>query len=180
MSDERPLDDRLERLLASPALWDEPDPRWEDAIMREVGVEAPAGAGPRTGWTVAAVAAAAAVVLTLVVITRSPAPDWTVALAAPPDSGIVGAVSGFNEATGTRVVLEIDNLDAAGEGTFYEVWWVDLDTGGAVSSGSFLESDTIEMWIGIRRSDFPKMLITLEPSDGDPSPSDDVIAWSDD
>ncbi len=125
-------------------------------------------------------AAAVALVVALVALTTSDTPDWTVALAAPEGSGIVGEVSGFNESTGTRVVLTVENLAPATEGTFYEVWWVNLDSGGEVSSGSFLESDTIPMWMGVRRGEFPKMLITLEATDGDPARSGTVIAWSDD
>lgn len=179
MSD-RPLDERLEQLLASPAVWAEPDPELEARVMSSIEGTPSTDRGSRFALLLGGIAAAVVVVVALLVVTGSPDPDWTVALAAPPESAIVGDVSGFNEDTGTRVVLKIDNLDPATDGTFYEVWWVDLDTGGAVSSGSFLESDTIEMWLGVRRSEFPKMLITLEPSDGDPSPSGDVIAWSDD
>ena len=74
-------------------------------------------------------------------------------------------------------MLDINELPPAEPGTFYEVWWV-REGGEVVSSGSFLEADTIEMWVGIYRSDFPNMLITLEQADGDPSPSSTVVALS--
>ena len=172
---ERPLDERIERLLANEAMWVEPPRQLEESILAEVTPPS-----RRVLPWLGVAAAAAALIVALVAVTRPDTPDWTVALAAPEGTGIVGEVSGFNESTGTRLLLTVENLEPAAEGTFYEVWWVDLESGGAVSSGGFLEADTIPMWMGVRRGEFPKMLITLERSDGDPGRSDTVIAWSDD
>lgn len=174
MTDEaNPLDPAIEALLRSPAVWEDVPTELDDRIRSDF--QQPTRIPVR--WLVAA-AAVAAVVVGFVVL-QPPEPDWSLDIVAAPETMITGEVVGWNESTGTRVVLELDNLAPAQEGTFYEVWWVDLETGGAVSSGSFLEEDRIEMRMGIRRGEFPKVLITIEPSDGDPSPSGDVIAWSD-
>jgi anti-sigma-K factor RskA len=125
---------------------------------------------------VALAAAAAAVVLIIALIPRE-TPDWELDIVAGPSTGAWGDILGFNEPTETRLVLNIYDLPPAETGTFYEVWWV-RDSGEAVSSGSFLGSDTIDMWMGIRRSEFPEMLITIEPSDGNPAPSDTIVARS--
>ena len=176
MSDRNPLDPAIEALLRSPAVWEELPSDVEHRIADEI---APPQARPRRlAWALGA-GAAAAVAIVLALAVSGDDPDWTVAVVAAPESGIFGEVSGFNEPTGTRVVLEMHNLEVADPGTFYQVWWVDPEAG-AVSSGSFLVPDKIEMRMGIRRSEFPKMLITIEASDGDPTRSDRVIAWSDD
>lgn len=169
-----PVDPRIESLLRSSALWEEPDP----AIAEEIfGVIDPRRPYARiVSWTLGAVAAAVIVVVLLFNIFQVE-PDWTLDVVSGPELGAWGEMSGFNDAAGTRVVLQMHDLPTAQAGTFYEVWWVRSD-GEAVSSGSFLASDTIEMFMGIRRSDFPKVLITLEQSDGNPAPSGTVVAWS--
>ena len=175
MSEEAtPLNSSTEALLRSSALWDEPGTEVAAEIFSQVGQRE---TGRRfLAWTIGIAAAVTVAVVVLISLTAQD-PDWTIDVVAAPESGIWGEVSGFDEPTGTRVVLEIHNLEPAETGTFYEVWWVHPDVG-VVSSGSFLETDTIEMWVGVRRSEFPKMLLTIEPSDGDPTPSGDVIAWS--
>ena len=175
---EESLDPAIEALLRSPAAWEEPDPRVAKAILDEID---PTRTRRRISrWVVGAVAAALiAVVLFGVSLLGGLGadPDWTVEVVAGPEFDAWGEVSGFNEPTGTRLVLDINELPPAEPGTFYEVWWV-REGGEVVSSGSFLEVDTIEMWVGIYRSDFPNMLITLEQADGDPSPSSTVVALS--
>ena len=172
--DQNPLDAPIESLLRSNALWEEPSTGVADSIFSQI--QEPASSNRFLAWAIGIAAATALFVVGFIALT--PDPDWSVAVAAAPESGIWGEVSGFNEPTGTRVVLEIHNLEPADAGTFYEVWWV--QDGAAVSSGSFLKQDTIEMWMGVRRSEFPKMLLTIEPADGDPARSGDVIAWSED
>ena len=141
------LDPRIESLLESEALWESPSPHVQSMFL---AVTSPRPKR-RMPWIVG-LAASAALVLGFLALSNEEA-DWTLDIEATTATRVSGQILGFNERTGTRLVLEIDDLPPAQSGTFYEVWWI-RDGGEAVSSGSFLESDTIEMWMGIRRKRF--------------------------
>ena len=167
------LDESVERLLRSTAMWDEPSDSVGislDVLIAQTGPKTPIRAWILTG-------VAAAVVVIALLASTGDTPDWTLEVVAGPTGEASGEVRGFNESTGTRLLLDIRDLPSADAGTFYEVWWVG-PTGEAVSAGSFLKPDTIEMWVGVRRSEYPDMLITVEASDGNPAPSGVVVARS--
>ena len=78
-------------------------------------------------------------------------------------------VAGWNENTGTRLLVTIEGLDPAPEGYLYEFWLSDGPL--HISAGSFTDSGEIDLWTGVRRGDFPRLWVTLEPIDEDESPS---------
>ena len=85
----------------------------------------------------------------------------------------VATIDGWNEASGTRVRLNIDGLPAAPQGYFYELWFSEGPL--HISAGSFRETDGVEMWAGVTRAEFPRLWITLEPIDEDEAPSGDTV-----
>ncbi len=174
----------LERTLANAgaaldeeALWLEPEAALEDAVAD--AVSAPVEA-PRPAWrSWPAMVAAAAVVLAVVAVAaivaaRPAAPDWEVALAGTDAAPGASAIArGWNEASGTRMQLDVSGLDRAPDGFVYELW---LSEGPVhVSAGTFRSAEDVQLWVGVRRSDYPRVWITLEPIDDDPRPARNIL-----
>ena len=129
------------------------------------------------GWWLASGIAAALVLIVLVAAALSTAdhgPDWEVALlptdVAPQASA---RVLGWNTGGGTRLYVELEGLEPAPEGFVYQLWFTRDDQ--HISAGTFTGGEGIEMWVGVRRGDFPRLWITLEPLDSDPGPYQTVL-----
>ncbi len=160
-------------LLNDPATWEQPSPELGDQVVALI-------TGNRRNQETANSArrwirpvSAAAVLLVAVgfyAVLRGPAPDWEVPMPATDQApGATSTVAGWNEDTGTRMVVTIEGLEPAPEGFFYEFW---LSEGPIhISAGTFTGSGEIELWTGVRRGDYPRLWVTLEPIDEDESPS---------
>jgi anti-sigma factor RsiW len=153
--------------------------RWSRR-SRQAGPARPASR-PGVGRFIAAAAAAllvvAAVGIGTVLLRRDPGPSTTVALVA------VGSAPGQGEAAvrpvtgGREVRLEVSGLPANPPGTFYECWLVSpSDTArkpNRVSVGTFtVGQDGTASVVWVSAADparFPKMGVTLEPDDGNPT-----------
>lgn len=118
----------------------------------------------------AGVAAAAIVVAVAWIGLRGPSPDWELAIPGTQDAPLAtGVIQGWNETGGTRVVLDVQGLPAAPEGSVYELWFSKDEL--HISAGTFTEAGEVALWVGVSRGDFPRLWITLEPLDDDESPS---------
>ncbi len=80
-----------------------------------------------------------------------------------------GVIQGWNESTGTRVVLDIEGLAPAPPGSVYELWFTRDDV--HVSAGTFTGPGEVELWVGVSRGAFPRLWVNLEPIVGDESRS---------
>lgn len=171
----------VEGLLESSALsdegfWIDPSEALEERVMAAIAQEDASDSEPRDAkrriglaWIAAGIAAAAVVVVAVVGL-RPAAPDWEVALDATPNApGVVATVSGWNEASGTRMELNVEGLEPAPDGFIYELW---LSEGPIhISAGTFHRAEDVTLWAGVSRGDYPRLWITLEPiADGDPGP----------
>ncbi|HEX2152633.1 MAG TPA: anti-sigma factor [Acidimicrobiia bacterium] len=158
----------LGRHLRDPLIWEEPPDELADRVVATVAGEAVAK-DRRPRWWVFGVAAALALVVAIG-LTMSNQPDWTVALApAPQAPGAAATVSGWNMEHGTKMMVEVSGLEHSGSDAYYEMWLTAPD-GRHVSAGTFRMSGRFEMMAGVRRTDYPRLWITLEPADNDPSP----------
>ena len=157
--------------LRNPLLWEEPGPELEDRVLAALGSETAVSA--RHGWRWLGIAASIAVIL-IAVLSVSGRPDWKVELeAGPMGPEATAAVLGWNERTGTRMVLDVGGLPEL-EAGFYEIWMTAPD-GAHVSAGSFTASGRVEVSVGVRRADFPRIWVTIEPADGDPLPTPKTV-----
>jgi hypothetical protein len=173
-----PFLDATRSSLADPVLWELPPADGADRLLASISSTIPANVPPRgrRRWVVPAYAAATVVLLavaatTLAVLRPTDDADWHVALAAQtafPDA--VANVEGWNTDTGTRMRITINGIDNVADEGFYEVWMTSPD-GQHIAAGTFRSSGTIDTWSAVRRADFPRLWITLESFDGDPSPS---------
>lgn len=82
-----------------------------------------------------------------------------------------------------RMTVRLDDIEVTPPGHHYEMWVAGAD--GEVSVGSFRierpDDLTLSFTMGVDPSEFPEVLITLEPTDGDPRMSSDLVAtaWLD-
>ena len=172
-----PFLDTTRTALAEPVLWESPSADGVDRLLASISSTTRANASPRGHrWFVPAFAAAAVVlfavaVTTIAILRPTDDADWQVALAAQtsyPDA--VASVEGWNTDTGTRMRITVEGIDDLTDEGFYEVWMTSPD-GQHISAGTFRSAGTIDTWSAARRADFPRLWITLESFDGDPSPS---------
>lgn len=141
--------------LASEMVWEEPSPELGRQIQAMIGAAAHGGgetSGPRrlrSRWlAVASVAASIAVVSAVIGLWGTEAPDWEVALPGTElATGAAGTVRGWNEDSGTRMIVAIDGLAPAPDGFFYEFWLSDGPI--HVSAGTFRTGGEIELWSGV-------------------------------
>jgi anti-sigma-K factor RskA len=163
-------------VLDDPLFWTEPPPELETRVMRLIESSAPeeppAGKRPSRWWLMSAAA-----VLTVAIATggflfnRQPPADWEITAAGlgPAESASV-VIAGWNDAGGTRVVLTAEGLGSAPDGYTYQLWFIDESA--PISGGTFAAADEpVQLFVGVARSDYPRVAVTLEPLDGDPAPS---------
>lgn len=157
--------------LRNPLLWEEPSPELENRVLTALGSETDVPV-PHTGrWL--GIAASIAVIL-IAALSFSGRPDWKVELeAGPMGPEATAAVLGWNEGAGTRMILDVGGLPEL-EAGFYEIWMTAPD-GAHVSAGSFTASGRVEVNVGVRRADFPRIWVTIEPADGDPLPTPKTV-----
>lgn len=77
-----------------------------------------------------------------------------------------------------RMTVKLSNMDVTPPDHHYEMWLSGDE--GEVSVGNFRlkrpDDLTLNFTIGVDPGDFPEVLITLEPSDGDPRKSSELVA----
>lgn len=165
--------------LADASLWEEPSPELAgqvEALITAAGRRETLDPRRPRLLRVSAAAAAVAVVVAAAsfAFLRPSAPDWEAAL---PGTDLaptaIGTVRGWNEAAGTRMVVDVEGLAPAPEGFVYEFWLSDGPL--HVSAGTFVGPGQVELWSGVARADFPRLWITLEPVDEDTSPSGQTV-----
>jgi len=175
----RPELERLRRILGEAAIWEDPSGSVDGLVTRAPGSRGPALRAPHRGrWAlVAAAALVAAVGLFAVVVVGGEPADWTVPLAGAESAPAAsGTVAGWNVDGGSRLVLETSGLPPAAPGQTYELWFMSGHE--AFSAGTFADPASVQLMVGVSRREYPNVLVTLEPADGDPAPSATWVLWS--
>lgn len=172
----------LHELLASPAIWDDPDPAIEDAVVAAIVAErdqrpiGPVDAAPhrRPRWLAAAAAvlvvAAGSVVAGVALLSgEARPPGVAVALAAvDPTRALTASAMVERTPQGVKIVLDASSLPPAEAGTYYQAWLTDGDD--RVSAGTFHLREgagTIELWCGLDDPHRSTLAVTLERMDED-------------
>ncbi len=174
--EDQPALESARRLLADSLLWEEPDSQLEERVVGLISGPARSADSPparRWYWRIpvaAAVAGLLVVSLGVWALVRTPGADWRVPIPGTPEApAAAGVIQGWNESTGTRVVLDIEGLAPAPPGSVYELWFTRDEV--HVSAGTFTGPGEVELWVGVSRGAFPHLWVTLEPIDGDEAPS---------
>jgi len=79
--------------------------------------------------------------------------------------------------SGWWIRLDVEDLPAADDGTYYEGWvWNDEGEGVSIGTFHFRGGErSVVLWSGVDPADYPAIWVTLEDEDGDPSASDRVV-----
>lgn len=136
-------------------------------------------------WPLSAAAAVliAAAVSATVFLNRPEADDpnlITVAMApseAAPDAEAVARI--VDRPNGAQIVIEIDGLEPAPEGSYYEVWLVRPEPQNRVTAGTFhmrgADQSEIEFWAGVSPEIYNVVTITLESEEDPDVPSQPIF-----
>jgi anti-sigma-K factor RskA len=159
---------------------DGPPPELKDWVLARTRNEARGRpAGWRKLWLPAAAALLVAAVLGYGVLrTVSDSSDSLAltATSAAPQAG--GELRGERVGDNLRVELEAWGLPKQREGQYYEMWYA-KEGGGRISCGTFRAqpggSTTVSLSAPASAVAYPKIEITLEPDDGDPGSSGEVV-----
>lgn len=184
--DDREHLDLIREILSDEATWSEPPPEVADRLIAALEAESESGAvvniAPerRAPLIASLVVGAAAVILLVAGLLGffTPTEEQVVAIHGtdlqPEASGEVA----IREAdAGWWIRLQVEDLPAASEGTYYE-GWVWNDQGEGVSIGTFHlrgGDEPVILWSGVDPDEYPAIWVTLENEDGDPAASDQVV-----
>lgn len=179
--------DLIREILAQEVTWVEPPhevaDRLLDAVVSHRGAAEPLPTAPsrRWGWAAAVAGIAAAVVLVAGLLGVFSSPGERVIEIAGTDlePSATGEVAIRETDAGWWLRLDLDDLPAAAEGSYYE-GWVWNDEGDGVSIGTFHMrggTDSVVLWSGVDPADYPAIWVTLETEDGDPAASDRIVMW---
>jgi hypothetical protein len=179
--------DLIRSVLGDEATWTEPPPEVLDGVLAALSAERPQtphGAAPVEGarwplWiaVIGSVAALIALILaTVSVVDR--AGETVVAMSGTElESAAWGAAAVRPTGSGWWIRLDLVDLPPAPDGHYYE-GWVWSDDGDGVSIGTFHlreGSESVVLWSGVELADYPSIWVTLEPEDGGPETSDQVV-----
>lgn len=172
--------DELEQLLsiretlAEDAVWAEPSLDLADQIVASI---APTPRPARRSWIgwVAAIAVVAVALGSLAIVRSRPeAADWESTLVGEGIAlGSTVDIAAYEHSRGTELILTPHNLPVAPEGTYYELWFA--NDASIVSAGTFATGFPVTLYIAALRDDYPRMGVTIELVDDDPSSSGDVV-----
>jgi anti-sigma-K factor RskA len=142
----------------------------------------------RRNWTVRALVAAAVVALltlgAVALFTRSSAETFDFAMSSPNGGPAAGTATAHHTNRGWSIQLSLHGLPALNERAFYECWYVNPAKDSPahpfrVTAGTFDANDSgkadVQMWSWADPQEFPIMQITVEPADGNPAPSQNVM-----
>ena len=170
--------ERVDDVLADPAVWAEPPPYLQEAVVAAVAEEA--GAGKRRRLRLAVVGIAAAVLLAVgvtvgVYVNRDQPLEFAATLSGTelsPDAS--GNVTLTKTASGWDIRLHATGLPRREDGEYYQAW-LKNDAGLLVPIGSFNDGRDVTLWSGVGPGDFPTLTVTQEVADGDQASSGLVV-----
>ena len=162
---ERAEIERVNDVLADPAVWAEPPPYLQEAVVAAIAEEA--GAGKRRRLRLAVVGVAAAVLLAVgvtvgVYVNRDQPVEFAATLSGTelsPDA--TGNVTLTKTPSGWDIRLHATGLPRREDGEYYQAW-LKNDAGLLVPIGSFNDGRDVTLWSGVGPADFPTLTVTQE------------------
>ncbi|MGD2101664.1 MAG: anti-sigma factor [Acidimicrobiia bacterium] len=175
--------DRIRHILGQDSTWSEPPPEVADRLMATIGEDdlapsLPPSPNRRWPWIAAAAAGVVLVVAAALTGILGSGDEQSIVMAGTSiEPTATGHASITDSGSGWWIRLEVEGLPAAGEGTYYEAWlW--NDQGDGISVGTFHLRDhrsPVVLWSGVDPEAYPSLWVTLEPEDGDPSASEQIV-----
>ena len=175
---ERAEIERVHDVLGDPAVWAEPPPYLQEAVVAAIAEEA--GAGKRRRLRLALVGIAAAALLAVgvtvgVYVNRDQPVEFAATLSGTelsPDAS--GTVTLTKTPSGWDIRLHATGLPRREDGEYYQAW-LKNDAGLLVPIGSFNDGRDVTLWAGVGPSTFPTLTVTQEVADGDQASSGLVV-----
>jgi hypothetical protein len=171
--------ERVRHVLADPAVWREPAPDLQEAVVAAIAEEARAGRQRRRIRTAVAGVAATVVLAAGVTVglqaNRAEPVEFAASLRGTelaPDAD--GDVTLTKTPSGWKIRLNVTGLPRRADGEFYEAWLKD-DAGLLVPIGTFNDGHDVTLWSGVRPTTFPTLTVTREVADGDQASSGQVV-----
>jgi anti-sigma-K factor RskA len=162
---------RWREMLTEPSIWEEPSDHLAARIFERVENATRGSRYSRLRWLWAGAAAVLVVLAGALFVANERSPDWSIPLVAiAADPGTSAIVNGWNTSSGTRMELDITGITPAPDGHYYEIWMTAPD-GRHVSAGTFQGEGSVSAWAAVKRSEFPRIWITLEKMDDNLGPS---------
>lgn len=162
---------RTSQILSGGDVWaDAPDVL--DAVLAEVSP----GRRPSRWWIVASAAVVTVVVGTTALLWERPEPvDFTLAGTelAPAATAAVRIV---DTPAGVVLRLEVEGLQPAEDGRYYQGWVVGGDNEVSVGTFHMRGGDgSVSLWSGVAIEDYPELIVTLQEETAGPARSDVVV-----
>jgi Anti-sigma-K factor rskA len=186
---ERASLDELRGVLAARAIWEEPSPNLEDAIVAAIENEAHARVRvspvrrrrtrrwlmwPRPALGFAGVAAAVLVAIVIVLGTRGGGPAvQRFAMIVSGTSlapGAHGSATLTKTSAGWEIRLSATGLPHLARGRYYEAWLKNA-AGILVPVGTFNDARQVTLWAGVPVTEFPTLTVTEQRAGGNPASS---------
>lgn len=183
--DDRERLDLIREILAEETTWSEPPPEVADQLIAAIGAAqrdevetlADRRRAPLIAAAVVGVAAIVVLIAGLMGVFSSPVDEVIPIQGTDLQPEASGEAAIRETDAGWWIRLDVDDLPAAGEGTYYE-GWVWNDDGEGVSIGTFHlrgGEEPVVLWSGVDPDDYPAIWVTLEDEDGDPAASDRIV-----
>jgi hypothetical protein len=176
---ERAEIERVQRVLADPAVWAAPSPDLQERVVAAVAKEVGTGRRlRRIRYSVVAVAAAGVLAVSVAVglqVTRDEPVQFAASLTGTrlaPDA--TANVTLTKTDSGWKIELHATGLPRRTDGEFYQ-GWLKGDAGLLVPIGTFNEGTDVTLWSGVGPSTFPTLTITEEVADGNQASSGQVV-----
>lgn len=176
---ERAEIERVQGVLADPAVWAEPPLDLQERVVAAITEEARAGRRVRRIRYSLVAAAAAVVVAVGLTVGLQATRDEPVQFAASmtgtrlaPDAA--ANVTLTETKNGWKIELHATGLPRRTNGEFYEAW-LKSEAGLLVPIGTFNEGTDVTLWSGVRPSTFPTLTVTKEVADGNQASSAQVV-----
>ncbi len=175
---ERAEIERVQDVLADPAVWTEPPPDLQEAVVAAIAEQAGAGRRRRFRFAVAGIAAAVLLAVGVTAglyVNREQPVEFAASLSgtelAP---NATGDVTLTKTPSGWDIRLHATGLPRREDGEFYQAWLKD-DAGLLVPIGTFNDGRDVTLWSGVGPSIFPTLTVTREVADGDQASSGQVV-----
>jgi len=175
--------DLVRHILAQDSTWSEPPPEVAERLLASIGVDHHPSrrADPGRRWWPWVAAVAVVIVLVVMAGLTGLIGSTDQQLISVSGTSLQPAASGEasirDTGSGWWIRLEVDGLPPADEGTYYEAWlW--SDDGEGISVGTFHMRQgqaPVVLWSGVDPANYPSLWVTLEPEDGDPSASEQIV-----
>lgn len=172
---------RIDEILENESVWEEPPGELEPALLSAIsGAErvelvSPSQSSSRRWWGYAAAALVATVVAFIAFGPFGGDDQPPATIIALTGAGVDGEAAVGAADAGWWIQVNVEGLDGAPEGSFYEGWVSDGENMISVGTFHMRDGSYVTLWSGVPLRDYPELLVTLQDEGAGPAPSGEVV-----